>query len=154
MDTGWISLLVKTTFVSFFVLKNKKSIMYKRSKSRKIKFVSGKSHTGGRISFHWKNCKKSLEKQRQLHKIRSMQFIVSKKCLNFANLESISCTVLRPTPNFCALRQTFAPVKSFSKVGRRAQNLGVRVQNRLWNRTLVYKVVLKLSDPSPCLTQK
>ena len=40
-------------------------------------------------------------------------------------------------PNFCALHWTFAPVKSFSKVGRKERKLAVRVLNRLWNRPLV-----------------
>ena len=40
-------------------------------------------------------------------------------------------------PHFCALRRTFVPVKSLSKVGRRARKLGVRVQNHLWNRPQV-----------------
>ena len=34
---------------------------------------------------------------------------------------------------FCALRPSFAPVKSFSKVGRMAWKLGVGAQNFLWN---------------------
>ena len=39
-----------------------------------------------------------------------------------------------PSPIFCPQCQTFTPVKSFSKIGRRAWTLQCRAQTSLWNR--------------------
>ena len=44
------------------------------------------------------------------------------------------------TPYAELSRQTFAPVKNFSKVGRRGRKLGVGVKNHLWNRPQHCKV--------------